>query len=386
MAKVIFHIDLNAFFASAETVKDTSLIGFPIAVGGLSKRSVVCTASYEARAYGVKSAMPLYQALQLCPELIVLKGDYNWYETLSKKFFAFIRTYSPYLEVASIDECYVDVSAIIKNYKRPLDLAWEIQKRLKEEIGLCCSIGIASNKFLAKMASDMKKPLGITVLRKSELSYKLWPLSIDEMFGIGKKSAPNLKYHGIETIYDIANPDNESLLLRLLGKNGMHIILNARGQGNDTLVYNRSVQSISQSTTMQNDVSDYNDIQSIFKQLALSLSQRAKEEKVSGSMISISIRYYDFKNSVRSMNAKTLVDDAHTMYEFAMTIFDTHYSGLPVRHLGISLGSLQSNTKQIVQMNMFNEQPVKVNVLSELNKQLEIPNLVYASSLLNKDK
>ncbi len=386
MAKVIFHIDLNSFFASAEVVKDPTLAGLPLAVGGLSKRSVVCTASYEARAYGVKSAMPLFQAMKLCPSLIVLKGDMAWYETLSKKFFAFIRTYSPYIEIASIDECYVDVSELIKQYSRPLDLAWEIQKKLFDEIGLSCSIGVASNKFLAKMASDMKKPMGITVLRKSELSYKLWPLSIDEMFGIGKKGAPNLKFHGIETIYDIANPDNEVLLIKLLGKHGLSIIHNARGQGSDTLVFNRSVQSISQSTTMQNDVSDYNEIQAIFERLSKSLANRAMDEKVSGKLISISIRYYDFKNCIRSMNAPTLIEDAHTIYEFAMTIFDQHYSGVPVRHLGISLGSLQSNNKQIVQMNIFQEEHPKINVLNELNKLLDKPYLTYASSLLEEKK
>ncbi len=384
MAKVIFHIDLNAFYASAEIVDDPSLEGLPIAVGGLSKRSVVCTANYEARSFGVKSAMPLFQAQQLCPQLVVLKGNFSLYEKLSKQFFNFIKTYTPFVEVASIDECYADVTEVIKNYVRPLDLAWEIQKRLKDELGLTCSIGIAANKFLAKMASDMKKPMGITVLRKSELSYKLWPLSIDDMFGIGKKSAPNLKFHGIETIFDIVNPDNEKKILQILGKNAMNIINNAKGIGSDTLVFNRSVQSLSQSTTMQNDVSDYNEITAVFLRLAKSLAHRAQIEKVSGKMISISIRYYDFKNSVRSTNVSDLINDAHTLYENAMSLFDQHYNGLPVRHLGISLGSLQSQKHQIVQMNMFQQPVEKIDILKSLNKQLEDGQLVYASSLLDK--
>lgn len=207
-ARVIFHIDLNSFFASAEILKNSALAGQPVVVAGLNRRSVVSTASYEARSYGVHSAMPLHMAMEKCPELVVVQGDYSWYEELSERFFKYLRKFSPFIEPASIDECYMDVTEAIKAYKRPLDLAWIIQKNVMDDLRLPCSIGVAPNKFLAKMASDMRKPMGITVLRKQEVPRKLWPLPISDMWGIGKKSVPLLIENGIETIGDLASEEN----------------------------------------------------------------------------------------------------------------------------------------------------------------------------------
>ena len=152
--RVILHIDLNSYFASAEILKNSALEGQPVVVAGLHRRSVVSTASYEARKYGVHSAMPLHMAMEKCPNLVVVQGDYGWYEELSNRFFKYLRRFSSLIEPASIDECYMDVTDVIKDYKRPLDLAWQIQKSVQKDLKLPCSIGVAPNKFLAKMASD----------------------------------------------------------------------------------------------------------------------------------------------------------------------------------------------------------------------------------------
>lgn len=386
MARVIFHIDLNAFFASAEVVRNSALEGLPIVVGGLSKRSVVCTASYVAREYGVRSAMPLFKALELCPDLIVLKGDYDWYKELSGRFFSYLKTFTPCIEIASIDECYMDVTEIICNYKRPLDLAWQIQQEVKEKLSLTCSIGVGPNKFLAKMASDMKKPMGITVLRKQEIERKLWPLSIDNMFGIGKKTAATLKKNGILTIKDIADPRNESYLLTTLGKQGRSVILNARGKGNDVLVYNTTLQSLSQSTTINHDVEEYSEICNIFRTLSKSLSKRAREHEVEGKMISVSIRYHDFRNVIRSLNIDYYTNDPGILYENAMLLFDQNFENIPIRHLGIGLGSLTSKKAKIEQMNIFTKPKKQLDVLEELNKQIIGSPLIYASSLTKSKK
>ena len=191
--RVILHIDLNSYFASAEILKNSALEGQPVVVAGLHRRSVVSTArSYEARKYGVHSAMPLHMAMEKCPNLVVVQGDYGWYEELSNRFFKYLRRFSSLIEPASIDECYMDVTDVIKDYKRPLDLAWQIQKSVQKDLKLPCSIGVAPNKFLAKMASDMRTPMGITILRKQEVPKKLWPLPISDMWGIGKKTVPLL--------------------------------------------------------------------------------------------------------------------------------------------------------------------------------------------------
>ena len=296
--RVIFHIDLNSFFASAEVLKNSALEGQPVVVAGMHRRSVVSTASYEARNYGVHSAMPLHMALEKCPQLVVVQGDYAWYEELSRRFFNYVKRFSPYLEPASIDECYIDVTEAIRAYKRPLDLAWRIQKGVYEDLRLPCSIGVGPNKFLAKMASDMRKPMGITVLRRQEIKRKLWPLSIADMFGIGKKTVPLLERQGIYTIGDFANPANEAKIMALMGKHAYQLIQNARGFGSNRLDYNTSVQSISQSTTLDTNIVEYEEVKSVFKRLANKLSQRAKQEDLRGALISISIRYADFTNAL----------------------------------------------------------------------------------------
>lgn len=386
--RVIFHIDLNSFFASAEILKNSALEGQPVVVAGLNRRSVVCTASYEARAYGVHSAMPLHMAMEKCPDLVVVQGTYSWYEELSSRFFKFLKRFSPYIEPASIDECYMDVTDAIRAYKRPLDLAWIIQKSVYDELRLPCSIGVAPNKFLAKMASDMRKPMGITILRKQEVAKKLWPLSIGEMYGIGKKTVPLLEKNGIMTIGDLADVNNESKVMTLLGKHAYTLIQNARGNGTNQLTYNYSVQSISQSTTLDRDITDYDEVKTVFKRLALALSKRAKADDIRGSLISISIRYFDFTNAVRSISISQYTNDANVLLEHALLLFDQNSSGKEIRHLGIGLGSLFSSSHTIDQIDLFQqEEPViqgAHDVLKELNRQLPDAHLMRASDILKK--
>ncbi|MFV0382162.1 MAG: DNA polymerase IV [Breznakia sp.] len=385
MGKVIFHIDLNAYFASAEILRNSALEGQAVVVGGLSKRSVVCTASYEARAYGVRSAMPLYEALKLCPDLIIVEGDMAYYKRISKQFFNFIRTYSPFLEIASIDECYVDMSEVIKHYKRPLDLAWEIQQNLKYKLNLKCSIGIAPNRFLAKMASDRYKPMGIFVLRKQEIQTKLWPLDIKEMFGIGKKTAPILIAQGITTIGELANPDNEAKARTILGKKAYVAIEHARGNGSDEIHFSHTIQSMSQSTTINHDVEDYGEICQILKKLSISLANRAKKAEVSGRLISISIRYHTFRTIVRSISLHQFVNDSEVLYEQALSMFDEHGEEIPIRHLGISLGTLNSDKNRIDQLSLFQKAPKQADIVDTLNNEIVGENkLMYASALLKE--
>lgn len=386
--RVIFHIDLNSFFASAEVLKNSALEGQPVVVAGMHRRSVVSTASYEARNYGVHSAMPLHMALEKCPQLVVVQGDYAWYEELSIRFFNYVKRFSPYLEPASIDECYIDVTEAIRAYKRPLDLAWRIQKGVYEDLRLPCSIGVGPNKFLAKMASDMRKPMGITVLRRQEIKRKLWPLSIADMFGIGKKTVPLLERQGIYTIGDFANPANEAKIMALMGKHAYQLIQNARGFGSNRLDYNTSVQSISQSTTLDTNIVEYEEVKSVFKRLANKLSQRAKQEDLRGALISISIRYADFTNAVRSTTISEYTNDADVLLEHALLLFDQHNNGKEIRHLGIGLGSLFSKTRTVDQINLFQDVKAEptdsTDILKQLNKQLSTGKLMKASELLKK--
>ena len=284
MGRVIYHIDLNAFFASAEILLDPTLQGKPVVVSGMSKRSVVSTASYEARQFGVQSAMPIKEALKLCPQLVVVKGHHGYYQQLSEQFISYVKKYTDQVEQASIDECYADMSTAIHRFSRPLDLAWQLQQELFSDLHLKCSIGVAPNKFLAKMASDMKKPMGITVLRKQEVPVKLWPLPIEEMRGIGKKTAPQMKALGIKTIGDLANVKDPEILRPLLGKNTATYIQRANGEDDREIISDAEIKSMSQSTTLNYDFSTEEEVRALFRRLADKLSERMIEEDKMGTI------------------------------------------------------------------------------------------------------
>lgn len=387
MARVIFHIDLNSFYASAEEILDPSIAGKPVAVSGLSRRSVVSTANYEARAYGVHSAMPIQEAIELCPDLIIVKGHYSYYEELSEKFIQVIHQYTPYVEQASVDECYADMTEIIKKFARPLDLAWQIQKQLKNELKLKCSIGVAPNKFLAKMASDMRKPMGITILRKSEVQKKLWPLPVSDMYGIGKKTSKALNTMGIMTIGDLAQYSNIQLLSKILGKNTKAVIDRCYGISSSEITTNSNMKSMSQSRTFMDDITEYDEIRAHFRRLSYELSSRLKENGIMGNVISISVRYFTFETIVRSKRLIYPIQDADTIFEQAMMLYDENQDEMAVRHVGIGISNLNSIASSKIQLNLFEEfKPSSTDdVISDLNRQMKSAHLVRASSLLKKD-
>ncbi len=389
MGKVIFHIDLNSFFASAEEVLDPSIKDKPVAVSGSSRRAVVTTANYVAREYGVRSAMPLNEALALCPHLVVVKSHYSFYEDLSAKFINTIKMYTTLVEQASIDECYADMTEAIKMFPKPLDLAWQIQQNLLHDLKLKCSIGIAPNKSLAKIASDMKKPMGITVLRKQEIKTKLWPLDISEMQGIGKKTSPSLKELNINTIGDLANYQDIHKLKGIFGKNTQNMIDKANGHGNDEVIVNHNTKSLSQSTTFLNDISDYDEICNMFKKLSKKLSSRLKESSYHGKSISISVRYFDFNTIVRSKRLTTLIQNEDDIYENAIALYDRNENNMTIRHIGIAISQLQKPEEQKVQLSLF-EQDYNENstmtIIDKLNKKLKTKALTTAASSLKKHK
>lgn len=371
MGRVIFHIDLNAFFANAEILKDPSLAGKPIAVAGTSRRSVVSTCSYEARQYGVRSAMSIQEALKKCPDLILVSSNHEYYEELSAKFINYVKRYSRFVEQVSIDECYVDVTDKIKTYKYPLDLAWELQKNLLKEFGLKCSIGVAPNKFLAKMASDMRKPMGITVLRISEVEQKLWPLDIKEMRGIGNKTLPHVKALGINTIGDLAKYEDINQLKMIFGKNTQLILDKTHGYDCEPLVVNTEIKSIGQSTTLLEDISDYQEIKGVFNSLSRLVAKRLHDEHFAGDVISISIRYFDFKTIVRSRKLDQFIYRQSDIFENAIVLFDELNNDEEIRLLGITIGNVKDLSSINFQINMFDDYQDSINdVIMSLNKQL----------------
>lgn len=371
MAQVIFHIDINAFYASAHLITDSSLYGKPVVVCSNQRGSVVTTASYEARSFGVNSAMPLAHAKRLCPNLEVIEVDFELYQELSVKFMNIIRSYSAVMQPASIDECYVDMTEVIKKYEKPLDLAVEIQKNIWEALRLPISIGVAPNKFLAKMASDMQKPRGITVLRIREVSQKLWPLSIESMYGIGKKTMPKLKQMGIETIGDLArfNPDH---LKSILGVNAQNFVQKANGYDHSVIDTDVTMKSIGQSKTFKDAMTDLDEIRNAILNELVEVMRRMERQDVVGKTVSFSIRLDDYKTATRSFTFDEYTRDQNLVFERLMSLYDEFEGEGGVSFISVTMTNLLPKDEIIEQLNIFDDlDEITVNdIIQRLNKEL----------------
>jgi len=355
MNRWIFHIDLNAFFAEVEILRDPSLKGKPLVVSGHSRRSVVSTASYEARSYGIHSAMAVGEAVRLCQDLVIVEGHFELYEDYSQRFIAFLRTFSDQIEQASIDEAYVDLTQAMNEEEYPLDLALRLQKRLLDEVKLKCSIGIAENKFLAKMASGLRKPMGIVVIRKEEVPVKLWPLPIDEMHGIGKKTAPKLHELGIHTIGDLANFADGDKLRSVLGNLRDEYVDLARGIDDRPLEQRTELKSVSTSTTLNQDIQTYEEVREVFLKLAQECEERLAEANKSSRSIAITVRYPDFTTFSRSRRTDQPVRTKDEIFQVAMLLFDEIETEESIRLLGISANQLRESDEDPIQINLFQE-------------------------------
>lgn len=388
MSRVYFHIDLNAFFASCEELLDPSLKGKPLVVGGKSRRSVISTANYEARKYGIHSAMPMQQAEKLCKDLVIVNGHYAFYSDMSHQFMQIIHSYTDLVEKASIDECYADMTDVICRYPKPLDVAFEIQRRVLEETGLRCSIGIGPNMFLAKMASDMKKPMGITVLRIRDVPEKMWPLPIKEMQGIGKRTVPLMEDLNIHTIKDLAIYQDLNALKPVLGKNIESMIKRANGYDDRTLMTDYDSKSMGISETLLEDVTDYDELRGLIRTLCRRLSKRLKEAHKAGYHVSMRICYYDFRNANKSKKLSAPIWTSDDLFVQAMILFDSSYEEEEaVRLIGVSVSDFAGEDFLAKQVSLFDapEEESTSEILHDLNHQLGTQAFVRASSLLEKD-
>jgi len=385
------HIDLNAFFAHAEVLKDPTLAGKPLVVGSASRRGIVSTASYEARKLGIHSAMPMYMAKKLCPQLIIKNVDGHYYHQLSNQFFAFLRQYSSIQEIASIDECYMDMTKAMRQVADPMTYLQDLQNRLLKETGLQCSIGIAPTKFLAKMASDLKKPMGITILRRRDIEKMLWPLPIKAMYGVGKKTYPRLEKLGIKTIGDLAQTEDPRVK-KTLGKFFFVLQDWANGRGSDEVsIDDYEPKSIGHSTTFLDDVDDFEEIAGMLKVLCLEVSQRAQKEEQLGTTVQLTMKNADFSNITRSMTLEQPINDANTIFNVAMALLEKNYHNQPIRLVGVSLHNLESRENVIIQMSIFDyEQHEEQNrtrlLIHELNRKFEKPVFMTADQLKKTKK
>lgn len=352
--RVIFHIDMNSFYASVEAAHDPTLKGKPLAIAGRTeeRRGIIVTCSYEARKYGVKTTMPVWQGMKLCPNLIIRPPDFTKYKAASQAIFQLLREYTSLVEPVSIDEGYLDVTNYIN--KNPIRLAETIQQRILRELKLPCSIGIAPNKFLAKMASDMKKPLGITILRKRDIQKILWPMPVIEMHGVGKKTAEKLAKLNIKTIGDLAR-SNRDILKAVLGIHGARLFDRANGM-DDRPVDPEAItefKSIGNSTTLPADTVNIDKIQKVFQNLSEEVSARMMRKNVFARNIQITIRYSNRKTITRSKQLINPIQSSIEIYKMAIELFHKYWNKQPIRLVGVTSMDLIEQQFAYKQLDLF---------------------------------
>ncbi|QSO46788.1 DNA polymerase IV [Alicyclobacillus mengziensis] len=365
--RAVLHVDMNAFYCSCHAAAEPNRYSNrPTAVAGSpeTRHGVVVTASYEARKLGVRATMTVAEALRAAPNLILIHPDFSLYREFSRKVFDIVRSFTPIVEVFSIDECFADVT-LSWRMGTPEELAAELQARIANELSLPCSVGVSNNKFLAKMASDFKKPRGITVLKTEDIEEKLWPLSIGEMFGIGARSAERLNRLGIHTIGDLAVAD-ESQLRRYFGVRGPELRSLANGI-DDAPVQEVSEpsKSIGHSITLARDLCDFDELCTVLMNLADQVGRRVRRHHLVGRTVQITLRFATRKTITRSRTLNLATDLSEVLYETATTLLRENWTpGTPVRLLGVTLGQLSDPTDAIdaveedkgVQLSLFGDE------------------------------
>ncbi len=341
----IFHIDMDAFFAAIETRRRPELKGKPVIVGGHGdprQRGVVSTASYEARKYGVRSGMPLRTAFRRCPQAVFLPVDYTTYARVSERFKSILKNFSPIMEDVGIDEAFLDMSQAPGSSEEVADA---IKRRIKEEIGLTCSIGIATNKLLAKMASDLQKPDGRTILREADVPRRIWPLPVRKLWGVGPKTEQALAKLGVARIGELAQLPEETLIARLGQAHGHYLHEAARGIDQSPLITHWEPKTLSRETTFQQDVADWASLQRTLLQLCKELVARMHQEGYAGRNVTVKLRYEDFDTHSHSLTLPSATDDPETIREAATRCL-RHFPLLKkVRLVGIRIGHLVHSTR-----------------------------------------
>lgn len=338
MNKYIAHLDLDCFFVSVERIKDPSLIGKPVAVGGIGRRGVITSASYEARPFGVHSAMPTGQAMQLCPHLTVVRGSHGEYGKISKQLYRFLCDYSPVVEQASIDEMYMDFTGCEKLYNNDLPgLMRTLQALVKKEFSLPCTIALSPNKVISKIATGVVKPAGVVTIGHGEEKEFLAPLDIAVIPGVGTKTESELRKYNFTTIRDLQR-SSEEVLVTLLGDHGRYLFRTANGIGSDRLDVEWKRKSISNEETFGVDRSDVDVLLRHIFDLTESVCYNTRRYGWKGKTVKIKIRYSDFSTFTRNVTLIEPTSDDKIVFEAAKKMFIRSYDKKrPVRLLGVGL-------------------------------------------------
>ena len=322
MRRWIMHVDMDAFFASIEQLDHPDYKGHPVIVGGLSSRGVVATCSYEARKFGVHSAMPISRAKKLCPDGIYVYPRMDRYKEVSHQIFSIMKEFTPYIEPLSIDEAFLEVSGMSTMYSGPKALGRAIKDRVYEQTGLIISAGLAPNKFLAKLASDLDKPDGLVVIPYGREKEILAPLPIKRIWGVGPHTEKRLKAGGFHLMRHIQALPDERSLIPIVGNQARRIWELANGIDERPVETDRKIQSIGAEETYEEDLVDGSAIELEFRYFANRLSKRLRKRNLLGHTVSIKVRYDDFTTVSRQKRLDTPSDHEHVFFETALLLWN----------------------------------------------------------------
>ena len=343
----IAHVDMDAFYASIEIRDDPALRGRPVVVGGSAEgRGVVAAASYEARRFGIHSAMPMARALRLCPSLVRIPGNMGKYQEVSRQVMEVFERFSPRIEPLSLDEAFLDLTGTERIFGPPETVGRSIKEEIRATTRLTASVGIAPRKFVAKIASDLRKPDGLVIVGQDEVESFLSPLPIGRLWGVGPKTLLVLTSLGIQTIGDLARLDPE-VRARRLGNWGEHFVDLARGRDEREVVPEWEAKSYSHEETFARDRAEPAFLTAVMLDQASRVAHRMRRDGVLGQIVTVKLRYGDFKTITRQRKIARATCLAEPIYEEARRLLETAWDGRPVRLIGVGVSGVRSQSSEL---------------------------------------
>lgn len=340
----VLHVDMNAFYASVEQAKNPQLAGLPIAVAGDKEKrnGIILTASYEARAFGVKTAMTIGDAKKLCPKLVLIPPDLKSYMRYSMRVMDILKSYSPDVEVFSIDEAWLDVTGCERLFGDAVQIADKIRTRIKKELHITASVGVSYCKLMAKMASDLKKPDATSVIMEEDIETKVWPLPVKDLIGVGRRMETKLNGMGIYTIGELANTPLK-VLEKNYGKMGSYLWHFANGIDNSRVSSKEDeIKGISNSITTPRDVCNMQEASEVLMCLCESVGRRVRERGLQGDVIEIMMRTKDFASCIRQRKITIPTDVTSEIHSYAMELLKENWTEeVPLRLLGVRITGLK---------------------------------------------
>ena len=345
LTRTVLHIDMDAFFAAVEVLDDSTLKGKPVIVGGSTNRGVVSTASYEARRFGIHSAMPIFKAKEKCPQGIFLPVKMDRYKEVSKKIMDILKDFTPLVEPVSIDEAYLDITGTEDLLGSPEEIARHIKDRIRKETGLSCSIGIAPNKFLAKVASDMHKPDGVTIISVDEVGAFLSRLPVEKIPGVGKRTVERLRHYGIKAVGDLKR-FSKGQLIRWFGRFGSRLHELANGRDDSGVAPEREIKSISAEKTLQSDTKDLTSLKELVVSHAKEVAWRLRQERLKGRTITLKIKFDDFSEVSKRRTINYSTDSTKIISDSAVELLLDYPLKRKVRLIGVAVSNLEVSKEE----------------------------------------